>query len=136
MDAILEAASKNSKVEIPEEMIKDETNRMIGEFSEQLKMQGIEFSQYLQMVNITEDKIREDMKPEAEKRVNYRLLLDEIAKAENIEINDEEAKAEAKVLAEKYGMKEDELLKAFGGLEMIKYDLRYRKTIELLKENN
>ena len=73
------------------------------------------------------------MKPEATNRVKYRLMLEEIAKVENISITDEKAEEEAIKLAEKYQMEKDEFLKLFGGIEMIKYDLQMRGAIEVLK---
>ena len=63
-------------------------------------------------------------------------MLEEISKLEKLEVTDEEASAEASKLAEKYNMKEEEFLKAFGGIEMVKYDLEMRKVIDYLKENN
>ena len=63
-------------------------------------------------------------------------MLEEVAKAEKIDITDKEAEEEAQKLAEKYQMEKDEFLKMFGGLDMIKYDQKMRKAIEVLKENN
>ena len=74
------------------------------------------------------------MHEEAEKRVLYRLMLEEIAKAEKIEIDDKQANEEAEKLAEKYQMKKDEFLKLFGGLDMVKYDLMMRAAMETLKK--
>jgi len=76
------------------------------------------------------------MEKEAFNNVLYRLVLDEIMKKEKIEVSEEEAKKEAASLAEKYKMKEDEFLKQFGGIDLIKYDLEIRKTLDLLKELN
>ena len=73
------------------------------------------------------------MKPEAEKRVKYRLMLEEIISTEKIVITDEEVDAEATSLSEKYKMEKDQFLKEFGGPDMIKYDLEMRKAIEVLK---
>ena len=73
------------------------------------------------------------MHEEAEKRVKYRLMLEEIAKVEKVEITEEAAKEEATSLAEKYRMDKDEFLKAFGGIDMIKYDLTMRAVIDILK---
>ena len=73
------------------------------------------------------------MHGEAEKRVKYRLMLEEIAKVEKIEITEEKAMEEATTLAEKYQMDKDEFLKAFGGIDMIKYDLTMRAVIDILK---
>jgi trigger factor len=135
IDMLLEAASKNVEVDIPEEMIDEEINRMIDRYAEQLKMQGIDINKYYELTNTSEQQLRDQMKNEASKHVLYRLMLEEIAKKEKIVISDEEAQKEASNLAKRYQMEETEFLKIFGGLDMIKYDLEMRKTIEILKEN-
>jgi len=136
VDNLLEAVSKNVEVDIPKEMIVEETDRMIGRYKEQLKMQGIDIKQYYQITKTTEEDLKKQMNDEAKKHVLYRLMLEEIAKNEDINVSDEDAKKEAQNLADKYQMGKDEFLKLFGGIEMIKYDLQMRKTLELLKENN
>ena len=133
MDELLEKAAKNVKVDIPEVMIDEEQNRMVKQYEETLKMQGLSLEQFYQFTNSDESKLKEQMKDEAVKRITYRLMLEEIAKAENIEITDKDAKEEAKTMAEKYNMKEKEFLEAFGGLDMMKYDMKMRKSMEVLK---
>ncbi len=133
IDELLAAAGKNVKVDIPEAMIKDETDRMLKQYEEHLRMQGLTLEQFYQFTNSDEAALREQMREEAHNRVLYRLMLEEIAKAEKIEISDEEADEEASKLAERYQMKKEEFLNAFGGLDMIKYDLQMRKAIETLK---
>jgi len=135
MDNLLETASKNVKVEIPEVMINEELDRMVNQYAEHLKMQGIELAQFYQLTNSDETALKEQMKPEAEKRITYRLMLEEIAKAEKLKISDDEASKEAENLASKYQMEKDEFLKVFGGLEIVKYDLKMRKAMEILKES-
>ena len=76
------------------------------------------------------------MEKEAFNNVLYRLMLEEIAKMEQVEISDEEADKEIEDLANKYQMKKEDFLKQFGGKEMVQYDLEVRKTIDLLKEFN
>lgn len=133
VDELLEAAGKNIKVEIPDVMIDEELNRMVKQYEETLRIQGLSLEQFYQFTNSDESKLREQMKEEAVKRITYRLMLEEIAKAENIEISDKDANKEVKDMSSKYQMKEDEFLKAFGGIEMVKYDLKMRKAIEVLK---
>ena len=134
LDDLLEAAAKNVEVDIPEAMINEELDRMIQQYSEHLKMQGITIEQFYQFTNSDEMALRDQMRPEAVKRITYRLMLEEIAKEEKIEIDDKAAKDEAKKLAEKYQMKEDEFLSAFGGLDIVKYDMKMRKAMEVLKK--
>lgn len=133
IDELLNAASKNVKVDIPEVMIDEELNRMVKQYEETLKMQGLSLEQFYQFTNSDESKLREQMKEEAVKRITFRLMLEEIAKVEKIEISDKDANKEVKDMASKYQMKEDEFLNAFGGIEMVKYDLKMRKAIEILK---
>ena len=133
IDELLEAASKNVKVEIPDVMIDEELNRMVKQYEETLRMQGLSLEQFYQFTNSDESKLREQMKEEATKRITYRLMLEEIAKVEKIEISDEDANKEVKDMSSKYNMKEDEFLNAFGGIEMVKYDLKMRKAIDVLK---
>ena len=111
----------------------EEQNRMIKQYEETLKMQGLSLEQFYQFTNSDEAKLKEQMKDEAVKRITYRLMLEEIAKEENIEISDKDAKEEAKKMAEKYNMKEKEFLEAFGGIEMMKYDMKMRKAMDVLK---
>ena len=134
LDDLLEAAAKNVEVDIPEAMINEELDRMIQQYSEHLKMQGITIEQFYQFTNSDEEALKDQMRPEAIKRITYRLMLEEIAKEEKIEIDDKEAKEEAKKLAEKYQMKEEEFLSAFGGLDIVKYDMKMRKAMEILKK--
>ena len=133
-DDLLEAAAKNVEVDIPEAMISEELDRMVGQYSDHLRMQGITLEQFYKLTNSDEAALKDQMRPEAIKRITYRLMLEEIAKKEKIEIDDKEAQEEAKKLAEKYQMKEDEFLSAFGGIDIVKYDMRMRKAMEILKK--
>jgi trigger factor len=133
MDELLEAAAKETKVDIPHVLIHEEIDRMMGQYEQNMKMQGLTLEQFYQFTNSNEESLRGQMHEEAEKRVKYRFMLEEIATQEKIEITDKEAKEEAKILAAKYQMKEDEFLQSFGGLEMIKYDQKMRKAMEIIK---
>ena len=134
LDDVLEAAAKNMKGEINEEIIDDEVHRMIHQFEEQLRMQGLSVEQYLQFTGGTHEDMHKQMEPEAEKRVKYRYLIEMVAEAEKIEISDEDAEAEAEKMSAEYGVEKEEFLKHFGGLEVVKYDLRMRKALEILGE--
>lgn len=134
LDDLLEAAAKNTEVDVPEVMVKEELDRMIKDYSDHLKMQGITLEQFYQFTNSDESALKDQMREEANKRIVYRLMLEEIAKKEKIEISDDEAQKEAKVLAEKYGVSEEEFLMNFGGLDIVKYDLRMRRAMDILKK--
>lgn len=132
-DDLLEAAAKNIKVNIPDAMIHDEIHRMMHQYEENLKMQGLTLDLFYKYTNSNAEALEAQMHPEAEKRVTFRLMLEEIIKLEKLEVSDDEVEKEATTLADKYSMKKDDFLKEFGGLEMIKYDLEMRKALEVLK---
>ena len=136
VDKILEEISKNVEVDIPEEMVEEESTRLMGRFAEQMKMQGISLDLYYQFTGTTEEELKAQVEKEAYSNVLYRLMLEEIMTLEKIEVTEEDAEKEAEELANKYQVEKDEFLSQFGGIEMIQYDLEMRKTIELLKELN
>ncbi len=136
IDKLLEEVSKNVEVDIPQEMVDEETDRLLKRFAQQLQMQGISLDVYYQFTQTDEVKLREQLEKEAYQNVLYRLMLEEIMNLEHIEVSEDEALKEANSIAEKYQMTKDELLKQFGGIDMIQYDLEMRKTIERLKELN
>ena len=136
LDDVLDAASKNIEVELNPEIIDDEVHRMLNQFGEQLKMQGLSLDQYLQFTGATQEDIHKQMEPEAIKRVKYRYLIEEVANAEKIEITDEEAEKESANMAANYGMEKTEFLSRFGGLDIVKYDMRMRKALEILSQED
>ena len=136
LEKCLDKASSNMKAEINPEIIDEEVHRMIHQFEEQLKMQGIKMEDYMAITGVTHEKLHEQMEPEATKRIKYRYLLEAIADEEKIDFSDEEVKARSKEMAENYGITEEELLKAYGSLDIVKYDMKMHKAMEILKENN
>ena len=136
IEEVLSKAAENMEVELSEDIIDDEVHRMIHQFEEQLKMQGLKMEQYLEFSKMTMDDVHKNMEPEATKRIKYRYLLEAVAKEEKIEVTDEEAEKDAEEMAQNYGISKDELLKAFGSMEVLKYDAKMRKTLEFLKNNN
>ena len=136
VDKCLEAAAKNMKVDINEEIIEDEIHRMIDEYARQLQMQGMNINDYYKMTGTTEADLHKMMAPEAEKRVKYRYLIEGIADAEDLKFTEEEIKARADEMAKQFGVSQEELIKAYGSMDIIEYDLRMHKALEILKENN
>lgn len=136
IDECLAKASESMKVELNEEIIDEEVHRMIHQFEEQLKMQGIKFDDYMNITGMTHEKLHEQMEPEATKRIKYRYLLEEIAEKEKIDFTEKEVEEKAKEMADNYGITVEELLKAYGSNEVVKYDMKMHKAIEILKENN
>lgn len=136
IDDILEAVSKETEIDIPEELIHDEIHRILDMYNQRLQMQGLNLNQYLEFTKKSMEDIEKETEPEAKRNVTYRYMIEEISKLENIEIAEEELNKEIENMAIKYNMTKEELIKAFGGKDMISYDLKMRKTIEFLKNNN
>ena len=136
VDDLFEAVAKNVEVDIPEEMVEEEVNRLMGRFEEQMKMQGISLELYYQFTGSDEAALKSQMEKEAYKNVLYRLMLEEVMNQEKIEVTEEEVEKEVEELATKYQMDKEDFLREFGGKEMIQYDLEMRRVVELLKEYN
>ena len=136
MDELLEAASNNLEVEINPEIIEDEVKRAINRMSESMKGQGLSLELYLQYTNQTMDDLKKNQEPEAIKMLKARYLLEEIAKAEDINPTDKDVSEYALEESKKYGMDKEEFIKLVGGLEIVKQELRIRKAMDVLKDNN
>lgn len=124
------------EVELSKEIIDDEVHRMIQQFESQLKMQGLNIDQYMEFSKMSHEDLHKNMEPEATKRIKYRYLIEAVAEAEKIEVTDEEVDKDAEEMAQNYGITVEELIKAFGNKEVLKYDAKMRKTLEFLKNNN
>jgi trigger factor len=135
-DTLVDKAAANAEVEIPEAMVKTETDRMVREFEQRLQMQGMNMELYFQFSGQDEEALRTQMKEDAEKRVKMNLTLEAISKAENIEVTDEEANEEIEKMAGMYNMSVDQIKQALGSLEGLKEDLKIRKAIDFLVENS
>jgi trigger factor len=136
IDDCLEAASKNMKVTINEEIIHDEVHRIMDQYAQQLKMQGMDLNTYYHITNTTEDDLHKKMEPEAIKRIKYRYLLEAIAEEEKIEFTKKDVDKKAKEMADNYGITVEELIKAYGSLDVVKYDMRMHRALEIIKEQN
>ncbi len=131
-DECLEKAANNMTIDLNEEIVDDEVHHMIHQFEDQLKMQGLNLDQYMQFSGVTHEDLHKQMEGEATKRVKYRYLLEAVIDAEKIEVTDEEAKEEEHNIAKEYNMTIDEVEKQID-LEMIKYDLKMRKAMDIIK---
>lgn len=134
IDDLLDEVSKSTEIDVPDTMINDETDRMIEQFAEHIKMQGITLEQFYQFTNSNRDALKDQYKEEALKRIKYRLIIEEIIKAEKIEVSDEEVETEVEELAKKYNMTKEEVKKQYGeSLDYIKYDLEVKKAFAVIK---
>lgn len=134
VDELFEALLKETSVEVPHELIHEELDRMVEQYAERLKMQGITLEQFYKFTNSSEEALKAQMHEEAEKRVKLRFAIDEIIELEKIDATDEEANHDAEEKSKKHGMDKDEYIKAFGGLEMLKYDIKVQKVLDILKK--
>lgn len=135
-ETLVNKASDNAEVEIPEVMVKAEVDRMMQEFEQRLQMQGMNLDLYFQFSGQSEEDLRGQMTEDAGKRVRTNLTLEAIAAAENLEVTDEEAEEEVNKMAEQYNMTADNIKQALGGLDTLKADLKVRKAVEFLVENS
>src|SRR6478735_7404370 len=135
-DTLVEKAAENAEVEIPEAMFNTEMDRMMQEFEQRLQMQGLNLELYFQFSGQDEKALRDQMRPDAEKRVKINLTLEAISKAENLEVSEEEVEKELENMAGMYNMPVEEIKKVLGSLDSIKEDMKVRKAVEFLVENS
>ncbi|AEP87671.1 trigger factor [Bacillus spizizenii] len=128
-------ASENAEIDVPQAMVDTELDRMLKEFEQRLQMQGMNLELYTQFSGQDEAALKEQMKEDAEKRVKSNLTLEAIAKAENLEVTDEEVDAELTKMAEAYNMPVENIKQAIGSTDAMKEDLKVRKAIDFLVEN-
>ncbi|WP_077618986.1 trigger factor [Bacillus sinesaloumensis] len=135
-DTLIEKASENAEIDIPEAMVNTELDRMVREFEQRLQMQGMNLELYFQFSGQDENALREQMKEDAGKRVRVNLTLEAIAKVENIEVTEEEINAELENMSGMYGVSVEELKQMLGDVNGIGEDLKIRKAIDFLVENS
>lgn len=138
-NAVVAKAAEAAQVDIPAVMIDDEVERMFNEFENRLKMQGMTLDLYFQFSGQNEEKLKEQMRSDAEKQVRHNLVLEAIAKAENIEATDGEIDEELEKMAKQYQRSADDLrniLTANGNLESLKCDLVVKKTVAFLVQHS
>lgn len=135
-DSVLEQASSNAEIDVPEVMVETEVDRMVQEFEQRLSMQGMNLELYYQFSGQDEAALKGQMKEEAEKRVRVNLVLEAIVKAENIEVSEEDVNAEIEKMAEMYNMDVENIKKALGSLEGVQADLAVRKAVDFLVDNS
>lgn len=134
-DAVVIKAGENAQIDIPAVMVDTEVNRMMQEFEQRLQMQGMNLELYFQFSGQDENALREQMKEEAENRVRNNLTLEAIAKAENLEVTEDDVMAEVDKMAEQYNMTPANIINALGGLDGVKTDLQLKKAVDFLIEN-
>ena len=137
-DAVIEAIIKDAKMEIPDAMMETEQRSIINDFSQRLKMQGMNIEQYYTYTGLNEEKMMEQVKEQADRRIKTRLVCEAIVNAEKIEVSEEELDAELKKLADQYGLEVDKVKNEFMDAERIsefKKDIAIQKAITFVTEN-
>lgn len=136
-DAAVDAIIESAKMDLPEAMVDTQARQMLDEFAQRMQQQGLTLDQYMQFTGMTADKMMDELRPQAEKRIKTRLVLEAIAKAENIEITDEKLDEEIAKMAEAYQMEADKL-KSFMGdkeKEQMKQDMAVQEAITFVVDN-
>ncbi len=135
-DAIVEKIIENATMEIPDAMIETQTKQMADEFAQRLQMQGLSIEQYFQFTGMNIQKLLEEMKPQALERINTRLVLEAIVKAENIVISDEELEKEIADMAASYKMEVDKLKELISDKEkeQITLDMAVQRAVDVVYE--
>ncbi|GGJ84270.1 trigger factor [Lentibacillus kapialis] len=136
-ETLIEKASDNAEVVIPDAMVETELDRMLQEFEQRLQMQGMTLDMYYQFSGQDKDALKEQMREDAEKRVKTNLTLEAIFNEENLEVTDDDVEKELGNMASMYGTDVDQLKQMLGGnTDALKEDLKGRKSIEFLVEHS
>ncbi len=134
---VIDLAAENAEIDIPEAMIKMKIREMAGELEQRIQQQGLTIEQYFQFTGMTEEKMLEELRPQAEKRIRTKLVLEEIVKAENIETTEERLTEELQKMAEAYEMEIDKLRGFMGENEkkQMEEGLAVQEAIKLLVDS-
>ena len=135
-DAAVDKAIENAQMDLPDAMVETQCQQMLDDFSRRMQSQGLSMDQYFQFTGMTAEKMMEDMKPQAVKRIQTRLVLEKIAEVENIQPTEEEVNEEISKMAETYKMEADKLKELLGEreIEQIKKDMAVQKAVSLVAD--
>ncbi len=136
-DAVIDAIINDSDIEIPEPMLETEQRHMADDFAQRIQMQGINLEQYFQITGSNYDTLVEQIKPQAEKRIKSRLVLEAVAAKEGIEVSEEEYVKETERMAEIYQMEAEKVREMLGEKEkkQVMKDLAIQKAVDFVVEN-
>ena len=135
-NAAVDKAIENAEMEIPDAMLNTQVRQMMNDFASRMQSQGLTMEQYFQFTVMTAEKMQEEMKPQALKRIQTRLVLEKIAETENIEVSEDEVNEEISKMAEMYKMEADKLKELLGDreLEQMKKDMAVQKAVTLVAD--
>ena len=133
---MIDKVIENAQMDIPEAMIDTQCRQMMDDFGRRMQSQGLSMEQYFQFTGQSMDKMMEDMKPQALKRIQTRLVLEKVVETENIEASEDEINEEISKMAEMYKMEADKVRELLGeqGLGQMKEDLAVQKAVTLLAD--
>lgn len=136
-DAVIKAIIEDSKMDIPEAMKETQKRQMIEEFAQRIQSQGLNFSQYMQFTGMTADKLMEQVEPQAMDRIQSRLVLEAVAKAEGLEATEEDFDKKVDELVESYKMEKDKVIEMIGeeGKKQLMEDIAVSKAVDFVTEN-
>ncbi|WP_373266572.1 trigger factor [Hungatella hathewayi] len=131
---VVDKVVENAAMDIPEPMIDSQVNNMVNDYARRMQSQGLSLEQYMQFTGMTIDTLKEQMKPQAVKRIQTRLVLEAIVKAENITVSDEAVEKEIADMAESYKMEVAQIKEYMGenGIEQMKEDLAVQEAVDFL----
>jgi len=135
-DAVVDKVIENAKMDIPEPMIETQTNQLLDDFARRMQQQGLDMEQYMQMTGSNVEALREQMKPQAIKRIQSRLVLEKIAEVEDIQVPDEKVDEEIIKMAEMYNMEADKLQELMGEFEkeQMKNDMAVQEAVTFIAD--
>ena len=135
-DAVIQKIIEDAKMEIPDAMVEFQTEQLMDDFAQRMQAQGLSLQQYFQFSGMTEEQYRAQMKPRALQNIQSRLVLEAVAKAENLEVTQEDVDAEIQRMANLYKMEVERVRELFGEyqLEEMKKDLAIQKAIDLVRD--
>ncbi len=133
-DKVVAKVIESATMEIPDQMVEEQVNGMVNDYARRLESQGISFKQYVEITGMTAEKIGEQMKPQAIKRIQTRLVLEAVVKAENIQADDAAVEEQFDKMAEDFKMDKEQIKGMFGEEQMaqLKEDLAVQKAIDFL----
>ena len=136
-NAVVDKAIENAQMDIPEAMVKTQINQMIDDFARRIQSQGLTMEQYMQFTGSTRETMQEQMRPQAMKRIQSRLVLEKVAEVENIQISDEKLDEELTKMAEMYKMELDKFKELVDDYQkdQMKKDLAVQEAVTLMAEN-
>ncbi len=135
-DQAVEQAVANAQIDIPDPMIDLQTKQMADDFARRIMQQGMSLEQYFQFTGLSEEKMMEEFRPQAEKRIRTRLVLEAVVAAENIEVSDERLDEELKKMADSYQMEVEKLKEFMGDNEkkQMKEDIAVQEAVTLIAD--